>query len=285
MGLMSWELLTAISVITFSVSVLVRRLLLNTTQKLDPFVYVVAFQGLVGLITGIYALMHGFVMPDLDRYGLMMAITIGLYAAAHLVSVKAFELVEASVFSVLFATGTLWTMAASLFLFDDRITGGQLLGVMLLLVSVAILVERKQSWRLSRGIWLGLLTAALFGLATAGWAYVGRHADAPSWTAISFLGPAMLVLLMRPRAAIKLRPFLQKELMKRMLALGIIFSVSAVSSLLAYRDGNVNVIAALQQTGVIVTTLLAVVFLHERTHLLRKGLAAAVGFVAVLLIV
>ena len=83
--------------------------------------YVIIFQGLVGLLTGAYALLHGFHIPDIGRYWFAIIATILLYAAAHIVSARAFQLVEASVFSVLFASSAIWTMLVGLFLFQERL--------------------------------------------------------------------------------------------------------------------------------------------------------------------
>ncbi|HSX06104.1 MAG TPA: DMT family transporter [Candidatus Saccharimonadia bacterium] len=280
---MSWQLLTALSVLMFSISVLLRRVLLYH-YKSDPLAYVIIFQGLVGILTGIYAIIHGFHAPDFTKYWLAILITSLLYAAAHIVSTRAFRQLEASVFSVLFATSAIWTMIAGLFLFNDQITSLQLAGVLLVFVSVSILVERT-GLKIDIGTSLGLLTGMLFGLATAGWTYVGRHADVPSWTAISFLAPSLLLLVARPKSVLKMKPLLSGQLLGRMVLLGIIFSISSLASLFAYTKGNVNLVAALQQTSIIVTTLLAIVFLHERKSLWRKGIAASICFVAVLLIV
>ena len=280
---MAWQLLTAISVITFSISVLLRRLLLHN-DKSDPLAYVIIFQGMVGVLTGIYALIHGFHSPDFGKYWFAILVTVSLYAAAHVVSTRAFQQLEASVFSVLFASSAIWTMVAGLFLFNDHITLTQLAGVVLVFVSVGILVERK-GLKIGTSTLLGLLTGMLFGLATAGWTYVGRHSDVPSWTALSFLAPSLIVLAIKPKSVLKMKPFLSGKLLSRMVLLGVIFSVSSLASLLAYTKGNVNLVATLQQTGIIVTTLLAVIFLHEREKLWRKGIAATVCFIAVILIV
>lgn len=281
---MSWQLLTAISVIAFSASVLLRRLLLHK-DKSDPIAYVIIFQGLVGVITLVYALIHGFHLPDFSKYWFAIIATILLYAAGHVVSTGAFQSVEASVFSVLFATSAIWTMIAGAILFGDHLTAKQVLGVVLVFVSVLILVERSGLFKIDRGTGLGLLTGALFGAAISGWAYVGRHADVPTWTALSFLGPALVVLIARPKAVLNMRPFFRGTMLIRMLLLGVVFSISALASLFAYRDGNVSLVAVLQQTGIIVTTLFGVLFLHERSKLWRKAAAAIVCFMAVLLIV
>lgn len=224
-------------------------------------------------------------MPDFGRYWFAILVTILLYAAAHVVSTGAFQRIEASVFSVLFATSAIWTMIAGAIVFGDHLTGQQIWGVVLVFISILVLVERKGLFSVDRGTFLGLLTGALFGLATAGWAYVGRHADVPSWIALSFLGPALVVLIAKPKAVVKMKPFMHGTTLTRMLLLCGIFSVSSLASLLAYKEGNVSLVAALQQTGIIVTTLFGVVFLRERKKLWHKTIAAVACFVAVLLIV
>lgn len=84
---MSWQLLTAIGVITFSISVLLRRILLYR-DKSDPIAYVIVFQSLVGLVTGVYAFIHGFQMPDLSEHWFAILLTIFLFAAANVASAR-----------------------------------------------------------------------------------------------------------------------------------------------------------------------------------------------------
>lgn len=280
---MTWQVLTAISVLTFSISIILRRQLLFN-DKSDPIAYVIVFQGLVGILTGIYAVIHGFQWPD-GHYWFAILVTILLYAAAHVLSTQAFQRLEASVFSVLFATSAIWTMLIGGVLFREWITWLQLVGTILVFVSVLLLVERKELRNLKSGAVIGLATGGVFGMAITGWAYVGRHADVPSWNALSFLGPSLAVLLLRPKAVRTMRSVLNGKLLVKMLLLAAAMSISSLASLLAFSKGNVSLVAVLQQTGIIVTTVLSIIFLHERSRLWRKTVAAAVCFIAVLLIV
>lgn len=281
---MSWQLLTLISVVGFSVSVLLRRILLSK-DKSDPFAYVIIFQGLVGLITGAYALHNGFVLPDLSKYWLAILATTVLYAFAHIASANTLKLVEASVFSVLFATSAIWTVIASLFIFSDSITLMQVAGLLLITVSVGILSNQKNKWKLEKGIYLGLLTGFLFGIATVGWVYVGRSADTASWTALSFLGPSLIVLLVKPKSILKMTHYANKKILMRMLLLATVFGFASLASMQAYKIGNINLIVALQQTGIVLTTLIGIIFLKETSSLWRKILSSVICFVAVLLII
>lgn len=281
---MPWQLLIFIYVILFSISVLLRRVLLFN-DKSDPIAFAIVFQGLIGAIIGIYALVHGFEAPDFRKYWIPIVATTLFYTVGNIVSAKAFQLVEASVMSVLLTTSAIWTILMGIFLFDEKLVFTDFMGIALIFLSLILLLEKKKSLKLDKGIGLGLLSAICFGLAIAEGAYVGRRADIPTWAALTFLLPAAVTLLMKPMAIAKMKPFLNRQVLIRMLSLAFIGGVASVASLFAYRDGNVNLIAILQQTAVIVSTILGIIFLHERQRLWQKIAAAAICFLGVLLLI
>lgn len=281
---MTWQLLTAMSVITLSISVLLQRALLHK-DKSDPIAYVIVFRGLVAVIIALYALVHGFHMPDWSRLWPQMLLTMLLYGAGHIAYAKTLQRVEASVFTILFATNAIWVMLMGILLFHEHLNITQLFGVLLIFASVGLLVERKGQLKLDTGILQGLLTGLLFGFATITWIWVGKYTDAASWSALSFGGPSLVVLLANPKAVSKMKPFLSRGAFARMALLGVLFGISAVTLLNAYQSGKATVIAPLQQTSIIFTIVLAIIFLNERTRLWQKAIAAAVCFIGVLLIV
>lgn len=157
---MSWQLLTAVSVITLSISVLLQRVLLHK-DKSDPIAYVVVFQGLVATLIGIYAIFRGFHAPDFSAYWFPILLTVVLYGVGHIVYAKTLQRVEASIFSILFATNAIWIIVMSYLLFNERLSTEQLLGALLIFASVGMLAERSGKLKLDKGILLGLLL--LFG--------------------------------------------------------------------------------------------------------------------------
>lgn len=281
---MSWQFLTAVSVITLAVSVLLQRVLLHK-DKSDPIAYVIVFNSLVAAIIFLYSYIHGFHLPDFSKLWLPILITIALYGAGHVAYAKTLQRVEASVFSILFSTNAIWTMVMGLVVFHEQLTNWQLIGAVLIFASVAMLIERKREVKLDSGIWLGLLTGVLFGFATVGWVYVSRFSDAATWTALSFAGGALVVLITNPKSVTRMRPFLSGGRPARLLILGILFSISAVALITAFQYGNVSLIAPLQQTSLILTIILAVIFLGEKSRLGHKVAAAAICFAGVVLIV
>ena len=282
---MSWQLLTAIAVATQSISVLLQRILLHR-DKSDPIAYVVVFQGLVAVLATTYILMFdNFQLPDFAKYWFPIAATCVLYGFGHVIYAKTLQQVEASIFSILLATASIWVMIISYLLFKERLNQEQFIGALLVFASVGMVAERSGKLKLDKGILMGLLTGLIFGFALIAWIYVGRRADLLSWIALSFAGPSLVVLLTNPKSVTKMKPFLSRGILIRMLILGVVFSICNVALMKAYQSGKASLVAPLQQTSLVVTILLAVIFLGERTRLWQKSVADIVCFIGVLLIV
>ncbi len=280
---MAWQLLTAVSVITFSISILLQRVLLHD-DKSNPFAYAIVFEGMVGLLVGAYALVVGFQMPDFRALWFPILATCVLYGLGHIAYAHALQRVEASVFSILFGTRTFWIMLFGVTLFHEHLSMWQVVGSLLIFISICLVAERKGTVRLDRGVVLGLLTGLFIGLATAGWVYVSRKADVVTWTALSFIGPALVILIAQPRSVKHMSPLFQGKTLQKISLLAVLFSISSVTILEAFQS-NVSLVAPLHATTIIVTVLLAIVFLRERTRLRWKAAAALVCFMGVLLLV
>jgi drug/metabolite transporter (DMT)-like permease len=279
---MSWQLLTALSVCCLSVSVLLQRVLL-AKDKTNAVAYVIVFQGLVGILTAAAAVVHGFRAPDLHGLWFPAVACISLYAVGHIVYAKTLQRVEASVFAVLFATHAVWISALGVVIFHEHMGIAQILGAALIFVSVCLLIKRPKDFKLDTGTLLGLLTGFLFGLAITCWGYVGRHvADPLSWSAISFLAPALLVWVIHPSATTHMQQLFEGRVLKRMLTLALFYAGGCAAMLFAYKYGEFSVVSPLRQAGVVLTVLLALLFLRqERTHIPRKLIAAGICLVGI----
>jgi uncharacterized membrane protein len=80
-----------------------------------------------------------------------------------------------------------------------------------------------------------------------------------------------------------MRPLFKGRIFMRMLALAMFYAVGCAAMLFAYKYGEFSVVSPLRQAGVVLTVLLALLFLRqERTHIARKLIAAAICFAGVL---
>lgn len=282
---MTWQLFTVISVLGLSISVLLQRTLLYK-HKTDPFAYAIVFQAIVGILLLLPALLHGFNLAGLNEYILPAAIAILCFGVGHIFYAKTLQRVEASGFSVLFATQAVWTMALGIILLHESITLIQLLGTALIFGSVVLLAKNLRGILSDRGVLYGLITGLLFGVAVYFWSFVGRHVDGMSWAAISFIGTSLVVLFIRPRTVGKLREVLQPVVLGKLWLLGIFYGIGSLTMLFAYQLGTFAVVSPLRQTSIVVTVLLALLLLPtERNRIRKKLLAAVVCTLGVLLII
>lgn len=282
---MSWQLLTAISVLGLSSSVILQRILLHK-DKTDPYAYAVVFQAIVGVLLIGFAVYYGFDLSGIETMLLPAVICVVAYGIGSIVYAKTLQKVEASAFSVLFATQAIWIMLLGILLFNEAMTILQIVGSVLIFASVGLLVKNVRHLSLSSGIFLGLFTGAIYAVAITCWSYVGRHVDTLSWAAISFFGAALVALMIQPKSVEKMKPLLSGRLLPKLLLLGVFYGIGSVAMLFAYKEGTFTLVTPLRQTGIIVTTLLALLFItQERNRFKRKILAAVVCFLGVLLII
>jgi drug/metabolite transporter (DMT)-like permease len=282
---MTWQLYTVISVLALSSSVLLQRILLSKFKS-DPYAYAVVFQGLVGVLLMIFALLVGFRLPGIENVLLPAVVSIVAFGLGHIVYAKTLQVVEASAFSVLFATQAIWIMLLGVFLFNENMTILQVFGAVIIFCSVGLLVKNFKAFSLDRGTMLGLLTGLLFGVAITAWSYVGRHTDILSWAGISFIGTSLVAFVVRPQSAHHMTMLFRSKVILSLGVLTVFYAIGSLAMLYAYKDGNFSVVTPLRQSSIIITTLFALLFISsERVHIKRKLAAAIICFVGVLLIV
>lgn len=282
---MSWQLLTAISVLALSISVILQRTLLSK-DKLNPYAYAAIFQVLVGLLLMVFAISAGFKLPNIENVLVPAIISIVAFGVGHVVYAKTLQLVEASVFSVLFASQAIWIMLLGVLLFHESLSILQLGGALLIFISIGLLIKNVRSFKIDKGTLLGLVTGVLFAIAITSWSYVGRHTDGLSWAAISFIGAALVAYLVKPSSFTTMRSLVSPGILPKMLLLAVFYAIGSLAMLFAYQEGAFSIVTPLRQTSIIVTVLFALMLLkNERSRIGFKITSAVVCFIGVVLIV
>jgi len=282
---MSWQLLTLISVLGLSISVILQRTLMHK-DKTDPFAYAVVFQGIVGVLLMAFTVVYGFKLPGIQTVIVPAIISVLFYGAGHIIYAKTLQRVEASAFSVLFATQAVWIMLLGILLLNEHLTVVQIIGAIFIFIGVSLLIKNIRSVFHDKGTLLGLLTGFMFGIAITAWSYVGRYTDTLSWAAISFIATAFVAFCIRPQSVQKMKPLLKPVVLLRLTLLGIFYAIGSLAMLLAYKEGSFAIISPLRQTSIIVTVLLALIFLpKERSNITKKIVAAVICVIGVVLIV
>lgn len=141
---MSWQLLTAISVLGLSVSIVLQRILLHG-DKINPYAYAAVFQAMVGILLTIVAVIVGFSLPGIEQVWVPVLISSVAYGLGHILYAKTLQKVEASAFSVYFATHAIWMMLFGVLIFHEQLTYWQISGALLIFAGVLTIVKRPQN--------------------------------------------------------------------------------------------------------------------------------------------
>lgn len=281
---MNWQILLSISVITYSISVLLQRVLLKN-DKSDPIAYSIVFQLLTGILIGIYAVLNGFSTPNLVPLIPNLVLMTILYGAGNVFIFNALKMIDASEFTIVFASRALWTIIGAIIFLKESFSAQQSLGTFLIIASIILVSWKKQKFTFSKGFIFSILAALSFGFAFTNDAFIVNNFDVPSYLTIAFIIPSLAVWAIYPKSTVKMKPLFEKKTLMKLGLLGVFYAISSITIFLAYQVGkNASQIAPLNQTATIITVMLSVVFLKERSDLLRKLIGAIISFIGAFLV-
>ncbi len=282
---MNWQLYIGAAVVMLSVAILLQRVILHR-YRVDDTAFAGAFQLMVACVMLPWMLINGASFVGFGSQWFPILLCTFSFGLGSIIYATTLKHIGASAFSVLFATQAIWIMLTGVVLYHESLGWLQLVGTAMILLSVAILAESHKVFANRRGIALGLLTGLLFGIGIAGSAYVARSVEPISWIWLSFVLGGTASLLMNPSKIILCKTLIRGKIFKYLLILSAIYAVGNVAMNYAYIEGPFSLVAPIRQAGIIVTALLAFVFMREeRTNITRKLVAASISTIGVALLV
>jgi len=224
-------------------------------------------------------------MPPIRELWFNFVLITVLYAAGTLFLFKALQSVEASKTAIITSSGALWTIVVALIFLGESFDLVKILGVILVLGSVVFVSLKREVMRFNKGILYALGSAFCCGVAFANDTFILRQSDVFSYTTLAFLFPGLFILVIQPRILTEMKALLSTPVLLKMALLGLFFSSSTIAIYLAYQEGGTaSQLAPISQSVVILTVLLATIFLNERGQLIRKFVGAIIVTIGVLLL-
>lgn len=283
---MSWQFLTGVSVLLYSVSVLLQRVLLKD-GKSESISFSIFFQVGVAIVIGILVLIiHGKIpIPDFTQISWsVLAMTI-LYALANVFIFKSLKVTEASRFTVIFSSKTLFAVLGASLIFREGLTATQWLGAILIIAGVIIVSVKDFSKKFNKGDLLALLAAILFGLANVNDRFLVRFFDPYSYVVIGFLLPGLAIAVFYPKKLANLKIYLRKRFIYKMAILCLLYGLSAVAFFAALQiTPNSSQLFSINSFGAILTVVLSIVILKENDRIAKKILGAVISVAGLLLV-
>lgn len=281
---MTWFVWAIISVVTTAVANLLQRVIMREKDS-DAFGTAVIFQFATAALTGIFALWNGFALPPIGEYFWNFVASTLLWGLGTLTLFKAYQTLGSSEVAIISSLGTIVTIVSSITLLGESFSTVKILGTILILTSIFLVNEKKGKFSFKKGTTYALITTLFYGLAVTNDAFILRTYDAVSYTSVALFFPGVLLLALRPQAIASFKRLQNMTFTKNMLFLTIFYSAQAIAYYLALQLGaNASQLAPIYKSNIILTVLLAIVFLREKEKLAVKLLSAALVTVGVLLI-
>lgn len=284
---MNWVFLVIISALTGSLTRILQKVLLRGRDS-DPFAFGFVFQIIVSFLFLIHTLLtNSLNIPNLSGVIINLIIMTLFYSLGNLFTFKAFKIAEASEVSVIFASSTVWSVIAALFMLGEKLTTNKIIGIILVVLGIVTINYSKTNWKINRGHLFALLGALLFGVAFTNDAFIiNRFQSVSSYMIIAFAFPAITMFFYSPGSVKKISYFLDKKIIFKLLICSLFYALSAITIFEAYkRGGEASVISPIQQSSIVFTVIIGYIFLRERDKLLNKLLGTIFAFAGVLFLI
>lgn len=281
---MNWELLLAISLISYAIAVLLQRLLLKDSQS-DPIAYSIVIPLCAGVILSVPLLWKDLALEKIPELWPNLILMVVLYGASNVFTYNALKRTEASTFTILNASRALWSIGAAVLFLREDFSLRQVVGTCLVIVSVILISWKGQKIKLTKGEIFALLAAFAFGVEFINDAYILQRLDVYFYLPIAFVLPSLAVWMVYPKATRQIIKLLKAQTLSKAIVISVLYALSAITLFLAYQVGrNAAQIAPINETSTILIVLLAMIFLSERDRLFQRLLAAGLSFSGVILI-
>jgi len=279
---MSWLFFILISALAVSVAALFQRLAMKEEAS-DPVLSTIIFQLLLTAIITPFAISQGFVWPSFDLWPFFLLSTL-LYAVGSVMLFLSIKLIEASEMTILSGVGAIAAMISAYIFLGERLVWSQYLGAILVLLSVLMVQYRGQKFVFHKGAILALAAASFFAFATVSDVFIIKSYDAISFTSLISLLPGLMLCFLYPKKSLQL-PKAIRTVNKNLIAYTLIYSIGTITFYTALGKGALlSQVSVIMRINIILTVLLAAVFLKERDNFYRKVIAALICMAGVILV-
>lgn len=285
MNVMTWQIFILLSVIFYSVSIIIQKKILKDKNS-NPIAFAIIFQLLVGIFIALYGFIFAKIsFENFSSLFVNFIFMVVLYAILNIFIVKSMKQTEASKFTIIFATRALFATVISLIFLKEALLFRHIIGALLIFSGIMLSDPKSLKLSFGKGEMFAFLAALFFGFATVNDRFVLKQVNVYSYSSAAFILPAILTGLIYPGRIKDISVFLTGSFLPKIIFLCTIFAANSVFFYLALQRGDsVSQVNSAGLISVIVIVLLSVIFLKERTNMAMKIIGSVVSFVGLFLV-
>ena len=158
-------------------------------------------------------------------------------------------------------------------------------GALLIFTGVILVNVTAKTIGWSRREWFAVLAAVSFGFENTNDRILLDTFPLYVFVSLAFVAPAIMIAILSPVATQKIPALLHGARLKTFLALCVVYAASAITFFWALQIApNSSQIASINLSSVVLTVILAIIFLREHDRILQKLVGAAATFAGLLLL-
>ncbi len=284
---MSWQILVLLSVVLISFGGILQKVVMKD-QRSDPWAYSITFQFLVGVFVATY----GFAFSDMTLPTNIrplipnLVLMVLLWSANNILLFSALKRIEASIFTVIFSTRSLFTTLASSLFLSEFLSRRQFVGAFFILLgAVFVTFTKKTGFKFDKGIIYAVLATAAFGFANTNDRVLLGSFNLYPYITLAFVLPSLFLVFVKPSSVYNLKLFTNFNILKKMILLCLIYALASIAFFRALQIApNSSQVATISVTSVVLTVFLSIIFLKERENMGRKIIGALSAFIGLLLV-
>lgn len=282
---MTWLVAIFLSVFLYTISTLLQRTVLKA-EHTDPTAFSIFSQLFIAALIVIYALfttgLHFTFSPTMIFSLILLVLlnSLGSFAVQH-----ALKVTDAAKYTLLFASRGVFTVFASTILLHEGLNPKQILGAVLIFVSIALITLKARSVSIQKGDLIALVAAISFGFSNTNDRYLLGLIELYPFLVIAFLLPGIFTAIIFPKSATKIFTMFSLKTFVKSCLYCVCYALSAIAFYIALQTTtNSSQVAIISLTSVILIVIFSMIFLKERENIVKKLFAAAISFVGVFLL-
>ncbi len=281
---MTWLYLTLFSVITSAISNILRTVVMKH-DKSDPYASVVVFQFMGFFIILSISFLNGFTLPPIQVYPLHFLAQAVLWGLSSLFLFKASKLLEASEITILSTTSSMATIITAVIFLGEVFNLQRVFGTLIIIVAVLIVTVKRGVFAVHKGFWYAVLSSVCAGLAVTNDTFLLNFVDVYSFLVVGWLSPGLFLIVVNPKVIKRIPAFFNFQKIKKLLLMTVFYATGGVAFYMAISSGGqASQVSPIGQSSIILTILLATVFLKEKSHLFKKIISAVLVTIGVILL-
>jgi uncharacterized membrane protein len=281
---MNWFVLAIFHAFGNSFANILRKTLMKN-DKNDPVASAILFQLQGTAIVTIFALVNGFTMPPVQAYPMNFLLQGVLWGLATICLFQAYKFIEASEVTIIVSLEAVVTIIAAVVLLKEVFIFTYFIGAALVIASIFYISYASKKFAFNKGVIYALLYSLFAGVAVVNDTYMLGYSEVLSYLVIGWFTPAIVIALLNPLAVKKLISLFNPRIFYNHFIFTFIYVLSGLGFFFALANGGqASQVGTISQASVVLTVLLATIFLKERDHLLKKAVCAVLVTIGVLLL-